>query len=103
MHIEVNKKGFVEFMAAYLNGRLEAERPHSPRECSTVECQDCFEFVSDTDENYCRVCGEPLCEECAQIVAAEPLCAKCFAASQKAAIESLQRDPEVGEVFRKAA
>ena len=40
-------------MATYRNGRLEAERTHSPQECSEVECVDCFEHVSDPDEEFC--------------------------------------------------
>jgi hypothetical protein len=40
-------------MATYRNGRLEAERTHSPQECSEVECVDCFENVSDPDEEFC--------------------------------------------------
>jgi formylmethanofuran dehydrogenase subunit E len=87
-------------MATYFNGRLEAERAHSPRESSSVECCDCFEYVLDADEDYCRTCGEPLCQDCAQIVADETLCAKCFAKSQAAAIKSLQGDPEVGDLFQ---
>jgi hypothetical protein len=66
-------------MAAYLNGRLEAERAHSPRECEQVECKDCFEFVGDIDEEYCYGCSEPLCLDSQTVVNDEPLCAKFFA------------------------
>jgi hypothetical protein len=90
-------------MAAYLNGRLEAERSHSPREASTVECRDCFESVGDPDEEYCEKCGDPLCLDCQRVVNDEPLCAKCFELSLKAAIESLQDDPQVGHLFQEAA
>jgi hypothetical protein len=86
-------------MAAYLNGRLELERNHTPYESEEIECCDCLEFVSDPDSEFCAVCSEPLCSDCARILAEEILCAKCFAASQKAAIESLQRDPEIGDLF----
>jgi hypothetical protein len=79
------------------------ERPHAPPECEEVECKDCFASVADADEDYCRQCGDPLCEACQNVVADEPLCAKCFAALQKAALTRLQNDPEVGEIFRSAA
>ena len=79
------------------------ERLHTPRECEAVECKDCFEFVADADEDYCRGCGDPLCGECQNIVADEPLCAKCFAVWQKVALTRLQNDPEIGEIFRSAA
>ena len=89
-------------MVAYINGRLEAERPHSPRECSEIECCDCYEHC-DADEDYCHICSEPLCADCAQIVADEPLCAKCYERSRQAAVISLQSDPGVGDLFPKAA
>jgi hypothetical protein len=79
------------------------ERPHTPPECEEVECKDCFAFVADADEDYCRQCGDPLCEECQHIVADEPLCAKCLAALQKAALESLQKHPLIGDLFQPAA
>jgi hypothetical protein len=79
------------------------ERNHTPFESDDLaECIDCLEERC-TKDDYCRGCSEPLCEECQQIVADEPLCAKCFAASQKAAIESLQNDPDIGQIFQKAA
>jgi hypothetical protein len=85
------------------SGLWQAKRPHSPPECEEVECQDCFELVADADKDYCRGCGDPLCEECQNLVADEPLCAKCLAALQKAAFARLQNDPDVGEIFRPAA
>jgi formylmethanofuran dehydrogenase subunit E len=90
-------------MATYLNGRFETERAHSPREASEVECKDCFSLVADADEEYCEKCGEPLCEECQVIFNDEPLCAKCFSALAEAALASLQRDPQIGDLFRRAA
>jgi hypothetical protein len=89
-------------MAIYYNGQLQPERAHSPRECE-VECRDCFEFVGDVDEEYCCGCGEPLCLDCQRVVADEPLCAKCFAASQKVALGSLQNDFDVADLFWLAA
>jgi hypothetical protein len=85
------------------SGVWQAERPHTPPECEEVECKDCFECVADADEDYCRECGDPLCEECQNVVAEESLCAKCFTALQKAALTRLQNDPDVGEIFRPAA
>jgi hypothetical protein len=85
------------------SGLWQAEREHTPRECEGVECKDCFESVAEPDEDYCCQCGDPLCEECQNAVADEPLCAKCFAAWQKATLTRLQNDPEVGDIFRSAA
>jgi hypothetical protein len=45
-------------MATYRNGRLEAERTHSPQECSEVECVDCFEHGSDPDQEFCVFISE---------------------------------------------
>src|SRR5438270_11005587 len=45
------------------------EKPHTPPEGEEVECKDCFESVADADEDYCRGCGDPLCEECQNVVA----------------------------------
>jgi hypothetical protein len=92
-------EGILNSMAAYLNGRLEAERNHTAYEASTVECRDCLSPVADADEDYCRGCGEPTCEDCHYLVADEPLCRKCFAALRTEALCRLQRDPFVGDLF----
>ena len=79
------------------------ERSHSPREASTVECKDCFSNLDEPDEEYCLRCSEPLCTECSRVVADEPLCNACFAAYRKSALNSLQLDPLVGDLFKDAA
>jgi hypothetical protein len=79
------------------------ERNQTPYEASQVECKDCFSYVIDADEEYCNACGEPLCLECSQVVADEPLCNGCFAACRKSALNSLQLDSLVGDLFKVAA
>jgi len=90
-------------MASYLSGRYEAERAHSPREQEAIECIDCFENVGDPDSEYCEMCSAPLCQECAVIFNDEPLCAKCLLVLSEVALVSLQRDPQIGDLFRSAA
>jgi formylmethanofuran dehydrogenase subunit E len=103
MYTEIEREQGDKQMAAYLNGRYESERPHSPYEADEVECRDCFENLSDPDEEACSACGEPLCIDCAHVVNDEPLCAKCFAALLAQALKRLQRDPLVGDVFGRVA
>lgn len=90
-------------MAAYLNGRLEAERAHSPRECSTADCRDCHEPVADADEDFCRGCSEPCCVDCHYLVNDEPLCRRCFAASERAVIECQRQVKAAGAIRHFAA
>jgi formylmethanofuran dehydrogenase subunit E len=90
-------------MAAYLGGRYEAERNHTPYEADEVECKDCFEAVDEPDEEFCSACGEPTCKTCAHLWSEEPLCAACFAALRRQALKRLQNDPQVGDLFKEAA
>jgi hypothetical protein len=89
-------------LTSRFNGKLEAERAHSARETSNVECCDCFDYVLDADEDFCHGsgCGEPLCADCQILIADEPYCSRCAAALKKAAMESLQKDPQIGDLFR---
>src|SRR3954464_8403420 len=84
-------------MAAYLNGRLESERNHSPYEASGAECRDCYEAVSNPDEDYCRFCSEPVCGESAADVADEAMCSGCSLAYVEA---RRQRKVKVASAIR---
>jgi formylmethanofuran dehydrogenase subunit E len=79
------------------------ERNHTPYEADEVECKDCFSVLSDPDEEACSACGEPTCEECAHLWSDEPLCAACFSALRKQALNRLQKDAQVGDLFQEAA
>jgi hypothetical protein len=79
------------------------ERNHTPYEASEVECRDCFSYVLDADEDYCEMCGDPLCEECVNCVNDEPLCVGCFSSLAEVALESLRRDSLIGDLFEVAA
>src|SRR5438309_1029644 len=90
-------------MASYLSGRYEAERNHTQHEADEVECVDCFSSLEDPDEEYCNFCGDPLCLDCQNVTADEPLCSGCFSSLAEVALESLRRDPQIGDLFRRAA
>src|SRR3982750_481694 len=87
-------------MAHYsTSGLWTSERNHTPYEASMVECKDCFESVEDADDEFCNFCGDPLCLDCQKVVNDEPLCSHCFSTLAEVALASLQRDPQVGDLF----
>lgn len=91
-------------MAYYSKSGLWAsERNHTQHEASEVECVDCFESVADADEEFCNFCGDPLCLDCQNVTADEPLCSGCFSSLAEVALASLRRDSQIGDLFRSAA
>jgi hypothetical protein len=101
--LSLDRKQRDKQMASYLSGRYESERNHTPYEADDVECVDCGENLSDPDEEYCLACSAPLCLDCQNCVNDEPLCNGCFSALRAEALRRLQRDPQIGDLFGRAA